>query len=744
MAEEDWLSTPAEYATPEQLKAVRAYSAALLHGDQQQPVKHWTQGLSNMVSALVGGYTQYRAGQRETGSRLQDANASPRPVSETDGGAADASPAGSGVASVRNNNPGAQWPGEDSAKFGSTGSQNIAGGNKIASFDDPVNGAAAQFSLLDRRYAGKPLSALIAKWSGAKAEDPASMKNAQEYALKVASAAGLSPNDVITPEFLRSPAGRKMAAAMADWEAGGKYPMSPEQWEKGQALAYGANPPANPAFGGAQPASEADNMVTALNGPKPKPPAAPMPPGAARSIPNPSGNPGGGADIPPGIVPRSPRVTREEFVRTMASPYVPPAQKELVSKLYYSQGQPVSVDRGPYGVTTFGPDGSQYTVPKVDKEEQTGAGGAKRVRDKYFTEGAGGVPVKKYLDADEPVEAAPSSGRPPAPDVVPDLAPPKPQSSVAPDVLQGSAGNDQLQGNIGNDELKPDQPPGMLGVAPPALKGGDAAAVEEPLTRLAGESNAAWEKRQQKQYLDLEARKELNKKDADEYVKTSGEIKTLGDKARGQNQALQIAAEIIKDPRMIQGFAANPRLKWAEAMNYLGVDPKAATLNHEFDKIISANILGDLKTVLQGLGQVRVAEIGLLEKAAPSKYNTYEANKFIIDTSIRASKQLATLSDVAHAYSAGVRWDGEGRVIRGPDGKPQIFDERPTAAGLEKAKRDYMDRNPLFTKDEIKDHLKLFDAGTKPDGTPMTKPGGFFTPAKPKPVNGPPPPEGFQ
>jgi hypothetical protein len=59
-------------------------------------------------------------------------------------------------ASIRYNNPGAQYPGASASAFGSTGFGIIGGGHKIARFDDPESGAAAQFDLLNRRYAGMP------------------------------------------------------------------------------------------------------------------------------------------------------------------------------------------------------------------------------------------------------------------------------------------------------------------------------------------------------------------------------------------------------------------------------------------------------------------------------------------------------------------------------------------------------------------------------------------------------------
>jgi hypothetical protein len=71
----NYLSTPSEYATPSQIRSTQDYAKALLYGSGQQPVHHWTQGLSNMVSALVGGNLDYRTGQRERASELSDADA---------------------------------------------------------------------------------------------------------------------------------------------------------------------------------------------------------------------------------------------------------------------------------------------------------------------------------------------------------------------------------------------------------------------------------------------------------------------------------------------------------------------------------------------------------------------------------------------------------------------------------------------------------------------------------------------
>lgn len=139
-------------------------------------------------------------------------------------------------ASIRYNNPGAMWPGPSSQKFGATGAGVIGGGNKIAQFDSPESGAAAQFDLLARKYAGKPLGAAIAQWSGG--------NSSPAYAASIAKATGLDPNAVLTPDMLRNPSvAVPLAKAMARWEAGREFPLDDNGWTRAHAMAMGGGRP---------------------------------------------------------------------------------------------------------------------------------------------------------------------------------------------------------------------------------------------------------------------------------------------------------------------------------------------------------------------------------------------------------------------------------------------------------------------------------------------------------------------
>ena len=135
--------------------------------------------------------------------------------------------------SIRTKNPGAMWPGSVSKRFGSTEWIPCAGDNKCAVFPTFEQGAAAQFYLWATKYSNMTLSAAIYKWSG---------HNSSDAYAKFLSARipGLTMNDKITDAFLSGPRGLAFMKAQAQWEAGKPYPMTDEQWRKGQAIAFGA------------------------------------------------------------------------------------------------------------------------------------------------------------------------------------------------------------------------------------------------------------------------------------------------------------------------------------------------------------------------------------------------------------------------------------------------------------------------------------------------------------------------
>jgi hypothetical protein len=124
------------------------------------------------------------------------------------------------------------YPGPSARRFGSTGHEVIGGGHKIAVFPDAESGAAAQFDLLSRNYAGLPLRDAIAKWSGGNASGA--------YADFIAKNTGLSPDTVLTREILQDPRlAVPLVRSMAQWEAGRVYPLDDAGWNSAHSRAFG-------------------------------------------------------------------------------------------------------------------------------------------------------------------------------------------------------------------------------------------------------------------------------------------------------------------------------------------------------------------------------------------------------------------------------------------------------------------------------------------------------------------------
>lgn len=128
---------------------------------------------------------------------------------------------GSGPASFRYNNPGAQYPSEAAAKFGQTGYGIIGGGHKIAAFPSPVNGAAANFDLLYRNYTGMTLGAAGKKWTGSNGS----------------GVPGYDDNEVLTKEWVADPAKAiPLLKAFAGRESGKGNNLTEDQWKQAHAM----------------------------------------------------------------------------------------------------------------------------------------------------------------------------------------------------------------------------------------------------------------------------------------------------------------------------------------------------------------------------------------------------------------------------------------------------------------------------------------------------------------------------
>src|SRR5260221_6885007 len=75
------------YINPAHAKAQQDYAKAMLYGSGQQPVKHWTQGISNMVNALMGGRLLNQVGSHMTADDLNLTRGAVSPAKPGAGGA---------------------------------------------------------------------------------------------------------------------------------------------------------------------------------------------------------------------------------------------------------------------------------------------------------------------------------------------------------------------------------------------------------------------------------------------------------------------------------------------------------------------------------------------------------------------------------------------------------------------------------------------------------------------------------
>ncbi len=141
-------------------------------------------------------------------------------------------------AAIRHRNPGAMWPGKIAKKWGSkrwvylndgTGQGGNGKGNKIATFDNWVDGICAQLDLwrTSPNYRNKPLHAALRIWSGG--------NHVEAYIHYVTSRIpGMTRDTVMDDAFWRSPSGVRFLKVQAGHEAGKPIPAPDADWIEAQ------------------------------------------------------------------------------------------------------------------------------------------------------------------------------------------------------------------------------------------------------------------------------------------------------------------------------------------------------------------------------------------------------------------------------------------------------------------------------------------------------------------------------
>jgi hypothetical protein len=141
-------------------------------------------------------------------------------------------------ASIRYMNPGAMWPGKIATKWGSkrwiylndgTGQGGHGKGNKIAIFDNWVDGICAQLDLwrTSPNYKNKKFKDAIATWAGG--------NNVPSYISYVlARIPGMTRDTVMNDAFWRGPMGIAFLKAQSGHEAGKPIPAPDADWIEAQ------------------------------------------------------------------------------------------------------------------------------------------------------------------------------------------------------------------------------------------------------------------------------------------------------------------------------------------------------------------------------------------------------------------------------------------------------------------------------------------------------------------------------
>lgn len=141
-------------------------------------------------------------------------------------------------AAIQFKNPGAMWPGAVATKWGSTKWQYLSDGtgqgggghgNKIAIFDNWVDGISAQLDLWrsSKNYKNKTLRAALRIWSGG--------NSPEEYVKHVVRKIPTMTGDTVMNEaFWRSPDGMKFLRVQAEHEAGKVIPATDADYKAAQ------------------------------------------------------------------------------------------------------------------------------------------------------------------------------------------------------------------------------------------------------------------------------------------------------------------------------------------------------------------------------------------------------------------------------------------------------------------------------------------------------------------------------
>lgn len=171
-------------------------------------------------------------------------------------------------------------------------------------------------------------------------------------------------------------------------------------------------------------------------------------------------------------------------------------------------------------------------------------------------------------------------------------------------------------------------------------------------------------------------------------------IQSHGVAANEAVQRFTLMRQLIRDPNFYSGIGANKVLDIAKLGSVISGNPKWSGSMEAFAKLVAGTNLAGLDQ-FRGLGQIRVAEIQLLQKAMGELNNTPGAINAIIEINDRLAKRNIKVAEMANEYASthGDRLDKGWNV--------QLAD------WINKKE------NHLFTEDEEKNYKQFFDISDK-------------------------------
>lgn len=176
--------------------------------------------------------------------------------------------------------------------------------------------------------------------------------------------------------------------------------------------------------------------------------------------------------------------------------------------------------------------------------------------------------------------------------------------------------------------------------------------------------------------------KRLEAQNTDEvtrYGKKADAISKAGQEASVELPQLDIAKSLMNNADFYSGPLEGTVLTYKRLLGTFGSDPNVAQPQEAFRKVVSNSILSQIRS-LAGTGQIRVAEIKIMEKAAANSENTPSSNRLLVELATRLHQHALGLSDLANNYKGG-RLD----------------------PGYDRQAREWTTQHPMFSKAELAD-----------------------------------------